>query len=160
MYVSGIISMFFPHTHTTYRYQSLQRSFRRSSNDRPNIQRRRTSRPDLDNQSLTLTVAEAEAMARGQFSSSRNKKKKRSTSGSKTGRWLFGRRSSKNSTVTQQGANTGDDELPVFSPPPTSRSSEFVVQSASSHESSRSRSRTASIESSSGGSRVSDSESK
>ena len=135
------------HTLMFCRYRSLQRSFRRSSADRPNVSRRNqrtgvspsSSNTLQENMSLTLTREEADAMLRGEAVSaatqepSRSKsKKKRSRSGrSSSGRrWPFGRKSSK-TIVQQTGTNSADDDfLPVFSPPPSD--SEFRMPDSTS----------------------------
>lgn len=100
------------------RYQSLQRSFRRS--ERPNIQVRNRSvfsnvrggraagDTRTENNSLSLTLAEAEEMAHGLSSHGRKSKKQQRTN---VRSWF---RKSKSKSISQQSSvSSGDDVIRV-----------------------------------------------
>ena len=113
------------HLHTqTHRYQSLQRSFRRTErpiiqnrNNRPVFGRNRNApqqpSPQGGNNSLSLTLAEAEEMARNLATQGRGKSKKERSS-SKAGRWF---RRSKSKSTSQQTETTGNNATPTSSAP-------------------------------------------
>lgn len=109
------------------RYQSLQRSFRRTSSERPTVTQRNRSRPAVpgseasragrgsrggastglrsDNNSLSMTLAEAEELARRL-----SNKKSRGISG----RWPFFSKKRKSSSSSQPG-RTGSSSSPPSS---------------------------------------------
>ena len=124
------------------RYQSLQRSFRRTERPAVKIKKRSTfyqsrkapgtatatanensgaiAENEVGNNSFSLTLAEAEEMARNLSQSGSRSKFKVRTNSSNSGRLkFFSRKSQKLKNITQQSSTSSNDDdiMPVFSPP-------------------------------------------